>query len=148
MQKGNSKTYDIFLHVFLVKRANTFFQQLRILNVANTIVQIGLEATHHSLDITHLQQQRHQVHKNTSLQKNDVDTHEQCCGRIYMHTDACSFKAHPLSLLVELLVGGLELLTQLCDVELQLRVLLVESLQLALHLLDLFLHRLLLEKKT
>ena len=52
----------------------------------------------------------------------------------YLSSSLSFLVAYPLSLLVHLLVGGLELLPQLGDVELQLSVLLVEALQLALHL--------------
>ena len=47
-------TYDIFLHMLLVQGTDTLFEQLGVLDVANAVVQIGLEATHNGFHIPNL----------------------------------------------------------------------------------------------
>ena len=96
VQKG---THCVLRGVLAVERDDRVLEHLGVLDVADAVVQVGLEAAHARLDVV-----------------------------------------RALASLGELALGGLEALAVLGDGELERGVLLVEALELALHLLDLLLH--------
>ena len=51
-------TYDVLLHVLLVQCSDAFLQKFRVLNVAHTVVKVGLKTPNARLHVTHLPHER------------------------------------------------------------------------------------------